>query len=61
MQTVLLDWWLTSYLQLGCLCVQFGFHSFMERWYESEIRYLDKRIAKLEQELSTLSNPSSET
>jgi hypothetical protein len=35
-------WW---YLELGV-------HAFLAKWYESQLKYLDKRIAQLERELA---------
>jgi len=32
--------------------IQLGLHTFRVKWYESEVKYLDKRIAELERELA---------
>lgn len=53
MQGELLDW-LLRYLQLGRLCIKHAVLTFKVMWYESEARYFDKRIAKLERELVKL-------
>lgn len=51
MQTDLLEW-LTSYLRLASWWVKYGFHSFMVLWYQSEIQYIDRRLAKIRRELA---------
>jgi hypothetical protein len=45
---------LLSYLQLGCLYIKHAVLAFQVKWYQSEVNYLDKRIAKLERELAEL-------
>ncbi len=34
--------------------IQLGYHAFLVKWYESQVKYLDKRIAKLQRELADL-------
>ncbi len=46
--------WLFYYLQLAWLYIKHGLLTFQVMWYESEIAYLDKRIAKIERELADL-------
>ena len=53
MQAALL-YWFTRYLQLARLCVEYCFHTFMVMWYESEIKYFEKRIAEIDRELADL-------
>lgn len=57
MQTELFDW-LILCLQRAWLYAEYTFHTFMVMWYESEIKYLDKRIARLERELADLQRPA---
>jgi hypothetical protein len=46
--------WLLSFLQLAWLYIKHGVLTFQLKWYESEILYIDKRIAKMERELVEL-------
>lgn len=34
--------------------IQLGVHAFLAKWYESQVKYLDKRIAKLQRDLANL-------
>jgi len=42
--------WVGNYLQLGGLYIKHGVLTFQVKWYEAEIRYIDKRIAQLERQ-----------
>lgn len=53
MQTDLLNW-LIRYLCLVRICAAWAYHTFMVMWYESEIKFLNERIAKLDRELADL-------
>lgn len=43
-----------SYLQIGWLYIKHAVLTFQVKWYESEVQYIDRRIAKLERELADL-------
>ncbi len=53
MQTELLNW-LIRYLYLVRIGAEWVYHRFMVMWYESEIKYLNERIAKIDRELAEL-------